>query len=450
MGAKNSSNYSPVHNDANVTDDASTDDHHHHTVHNHNNNLTHKHHSRFHKIKSALANVQFSVVGITQILLLLLTVILAMVFYTKRGATIDTLLIAGWEVTLEPCFPGETTCVSTQQGPIPPLSSRLNCSNSSLRTVSESSALAVGNVPVKDYAGTNGAVSLCLLSGLAVAYDHASTELFSTIDVIFLCMSSQVLATCTALVYMTQDQHKVYLKIAVAIQILYAICILFFQNLWLIPMNNIFIVEILLIASGLYMGFYAYNHKPHEHNDLTNDTTTLIAMRLLEISSSVSLLSIAVLGAAGSNTTSEYIITSASIALAAIIFIASKTEYKHHPNHNAPTQAEDESYARDLVLFGWKGVVFVEASWVALLPAIMFICIGLYKVRTFSDAGYVQRPWAIASLVFLFIYILAIQTVQSIRFKDDKYAILAMDVINVTMRYAILLCILIGALAALD
>lgn len=426
----------------------------HHTYHpslpSHHKVPTAATHGRFHKIKSMLTSTSFSFIGIAQVLLCLIVLVLSVVYYTKEWSTNDTLRVSSWEITLDPCTLGDAMCTPAQQSiSATQLQQKLNCSTLSVRTQAETAMAKAGVEVMDDTKGLNGAAAVCMLSGVSSAYDHASAETFSSVDVIFLCMSSQVLSTAVALVYMTQALHTWYVNIAIGLLFVYGICILFFQNLWLIPMNNIFVVEGLLISAVLSLGSaYMQTHKHGQSHDQHQKNQIMrIALRLFEVATAVPLLIVAVMVVAGVNTTSALIFAPVSVALAAALLIASKTEYD---TASAPAaEGVDELYIQSLMLFGWKEVVFVVSTWIASLPAIVYIGIALYNTKSLSDAGYAQEPWAIAALVLALVYILAILTIQSIRFTDHDNAMFVMDTTTWVMRYSILLSIFVGALAAL-
>ena len=417
--------------------------------------LRHKVHSA---IKNLFSKTQFSAVGIAQILLLIMTVILSVVFYTRHSSSDNnTLLIQAWEVTLDPCTPSDAKCVTTQQGSAPPMLQRLNCSASSFRTASESSlSSAVGKEQFMDSTtGLNGASSLCLLSGISYAYDHASTEAFSTLDIVFFCMSSQVLSSCIALLYivpMTADnRHKNYFNISLVMMGLYGMCVFFFQNLWLIPMNNVLIVEFLLVST--IIGTWMYSKSDHhtskesksDHTHTYDPADAMILIRLVDIATTLPLLSTAIMAVVGVNATLALTITGISIGIAPVIFIASKMPHIDHSH-------DDDDFMdthRHLYIY-WKDIIFTVTAWLAVTPAIINMVIAFYNTRLFVDNGYNQRPWAIASMGFTLMYVIVFMAVQSVRWTDKQYAINIMDISTLLIRYAIVLCIFVGALAALD
>ena len=416
--------------DSNATVEPST-----HHSHSHSKHARHSH-----ATKMKFATAQFSVVGITQIMLLLLVLILTAVFYTREWSTNDTLRIATWDVSLDPCIPGDTLCMPTSQKMTP--STLFNCSKPTR--------------DADDNAGIDMPTALCQITDFATAYDHASTEALSTIDVIFMCASSQVVATCLALVYMTQEPRKMYTKCAMGVITVYGLCAILLQNIWLIPMNNVLIVLIILVTTVVGLLVFLYNpekesgeHAPVKALSEHAPVKVLkggVVLRLVEVACSVPLLAVATLAVAGNNSTSTHLYTCFSICVAAIILIASRTEYKR-PQHHNPS---DDEYRHDLVIHGWKDVVFVVSSWLALLPAVMYCCVALYNMKALSDLGYTQRIWAIASLAFFLAYILTVQTLHSFKFAEEKTLIFIMDIITVGFRFAIILSIMVGALAALD
>ena len=397
--------------------------------------------------------------------LLVLTTVLSVVFYSRDHPSDQTLRVQEWSLSVEPCsqsneampvsylrlgavsYPGAVSCVPSQQDAMPPLGQRLNC------TANSHSHGALGDTQ-------NGVSALCMLSGQSYLYDRLATNLFSSVDVVFLCLASQVLVVGIAIgdvseAYMAGSQqgsdvvlYGEYTKRGgMWVLVLYSISALVMQNAWGIPMNNLLVFEGLV---GMALLLIALGHKLH-----SSVTQSLFSLPLLAV---------AVMAALGVSTSSAMTTTAGSIVLSHVMMlwledtiektsdgsggavVGDSHSLRGH-SHKRPKHAQKSKDEECSV-----GVCSLT-SWVALVPVLVELSIALDCMRVGIDAGYPERPWAVAAAVLLLAHILCVQLICTVYFHSSMAWFTRDDLLeleHITAVSCILLCLLLGSLASLD
>jgi hypothetical protein len=381
------------------------------------------------------------------LLLLILTCIVAILNEREKVEDLGLIAMPLWGITPLPCQEDETKCIPAFNDDI----KELNNTNTKP---------CILNLNHKHYFytsyGEQGADSLCNLLGKTPLYEREGVNLFSTINAPFLILSSQVLKTVFALLYVREDSlenthssssniQKTLKKMALLILITYAVSFLFMQNTWKIPGNNIFMVEIFFIYSIFLIASTSSSHISESAK------RRIMSFRLLEFTLTIPLLTVPVLVASG-NTSINDITVVFFTTLFANGFIVFLEIYK------------DALIKKNSSLnMGNIGGVILMNIWLCLIPFIMYCSISISKLIQ-EESKNKYYSWTMASVVVLFlyeiIYVLSITFYNLILYSNNGQRLIdscclptfssmqrLLDIISVVCITSISLCILWGSFA---
>ena len=321
----------------------------------------------------------------------------------------------------------------------------------------------------------------CLLAGVEPEFERESTGLFSSVSVPVLCLAFEVVACCFSLLYVRsaedrgcEDHHteswsggvnpkytsqrEALKRGAILLGMVYAAFLLFMQNSWHIPSNNLLAVEVILMLTLFYIGLNP--SATYAKEAASSCTPTPFVGAAL----SVPPLAVAVLVADGVDISTELLQPFFSLFIAYVLLIA--LEYQTRPATTRPdTGAEGEGGRHDdgcnnRDCCEAAGVLLLS-SWLALVPFVAQCSLVLAGPQPTAD-----RPWAVAALVMLLIYVLLYHCVvtthcavalrmmagwtpknSNVRLHDlHTWRISALDAIELVAKTGISLTLMIGAL----
>jgi hypothetical protein len=318
------------------------------------------------------------------LLLIILTCIVAILNEREKVEDLGLIATSLWGITPLPCQEKEKKCIPSFND-IKEFNDTKPCILNSNRK----------HYFYNSY-GEQGANSLCNLLGKTPLYEREGTNLFSTINAPFLILSSQVLKTVFALLYVREDSlenthssssniQKTLKKMALLILITYAVSFLFMQNTWKIPGNNIFMIEIFFIYSIFLIASTCSSHVSESAK------RQIMSFRLLEFTMSVPLITVPVLVASGNTSINDITVVffTTLFANGFIVFLEIYKDVSIKNNNN--------------FILGNIGRVILINTWLCLIPFIMYCSISISKLlQEESDNRYYS--WTMGSVVVLFIY----------------------------------------------
>ena len=370
-------------------------------------------------------------------LLLLLMTGLVTVFY-ERGYPADMALMAleCWIQSLMPCREAHRLCFN---------SSIIRPQNHTGWNTTEWPCPPQLRSPYYYYTH-EGPIQVCELFGQSPEYERRPEEeegLFSMVGVPFLLLCSQVLATAFFLCYIRQDSaddshssssnlQKSLKRMALLVQIVFAGCFLFVQNTWKIPGNNLFLGELLLLISLLYISFYPSSH----YSQYARHKYT--PMRFLEFAFTLPLLSVGAVAASGlTNMMDMNWVFYASLFMNLFLWCLELRQY-----HTRVENTEDNMEGAAVILLN---------AWLCCVAFLLECSLVIEQALAVQ-----QRGWAIAGVVLVVLYhVVYLVGVTVFHMIDQSrehhlYFVHFLDAVSLGGKFTVCLSIMGGAISGLE
>jgi len=235
-----------------------------------------------------------------------------------------------------------------------------------------------------------------LLSGQIIEYESRGTGLFSAVHAPFLCMATQVLCCALSLKIAFMDENATSMQILKHLSIFliaaYAVLYLLMQTHWHIPLDNLFLVELLFMLALFFVGTYSVRLSPQSAGAVVTLVNAVLTYPLLAV---------AVLGAVGEDDVLAHWSVFFGLILGCLVFLA---------------MALDTATSKDTNLTG----IYLVTYWLCIIPFIVRCCIRLHEVDNLAT-------WALAALILLLVFYLSMAVLLTLRLQQMWLSFWAVD-----------------------
>jgi hypothetical protein len=364
-----------------------------------------------------------------QTTLLVILISLVAIFY-ERGHPGDASLISmvSWSLTPLACLNEEEVCSSALiQGQSHHALNHPHKNNSVNHTSHESNHTAdcilTSNHHYYFYtpsSSSSNQESLCNLIGESTLYEREGENLFSVMGIPFLLLGAQVIAASFSLIYVRKEiyaetnasimtatqeptgMRKTLKKMTLFLLLIFSICFLFIQTTWKLPGNNLFLVELYVLFAFILIASIKAKYFSE------NASRQIISLRLVEICLTTSLLSVAVLAAAGNTSTDDLTTTFFSILFSNAFLVSLDLEkLSHHRDQPLSTVTSSVYSSSGMRNSIHQMYTFTQAQGIILLNAwLLMIPFAMHCVLTLSDMseGAKYKAWTVTPVLSLLIF----------------------------------------------
>jgi hypothetical protein len=264
----------------------------------------------------------------------------------------------------------------------------------------------------------SAADSVLTLRDEMLEYESRTSGLFSAVHAPFLVLAAQVLCCALSLKVSLMSSSDSTIQITKHLSILllvaYGSLFLFMRTAWLIPLNNLFLVELIYVLAVLFIGTYSLRSAEHAG----------LVVHVVSALLTYPFLAVAALAAAGEDDTVAHLTIFFSLGLASFAFLALAIEF-------------DSS----------RLAGFLSIFWLCMVPFVVRCCV---RLRDISEWSHYFAAWGTASLVLVLVLYLLVAVFLTLAsqqiwpFREPTPTLLIFQYLDLAVKTSLGLLILIG------